>query len=80
MSSQTVKNKTAGSIQSGGRKLGAGGFGCVVTPPVPCRRSTVKNVGGTKYVSKLIVEKLDKVGLRGIEEEMSVYKIGRAHV
>ena len=75
MSLQTIKNNGSSVNQSGGSKLGSGAYGCVITPPVPCRRSTVKNLSTKKFVSKLIPEKLDKMGIQMINEEMSVYKI-----
>ena len=43
---QTIKNNYQSQkvqmVQKGGRKLGYGGFGCVVTPPIPCKRTSKK--------------------------------------
>ena len=43
----------------GGKYLGSGSYGCVVTPPLPCKSShlskkTFKNTNNRKYVSKII--------------------------
>ena len=35
----------------GGKKLGEGSFGCVITPPIPCKDNSIKN---EKYISKII--------------------------
>ena len=62
--------------QIGGRKIGYGGFGCVVSPPIPCKKIT-KHRNSTRYVSKILTEKLDDIGEDMLNEEMEVYKILR---
>ena len=53
---QSFKRKYNNSFKSkkklkGGEKLGEGSFGCVITPPIPCRNDSIKN---KKYISKII--------------------------
>lgn len=62
--------------QHGGKKLGEGSFGCVVTPPLNCNKknSVNKNSDSTKYVSKLISIK-DKYDYDDIKQELYMNKL-----
>jgi len=77
---KTVKNHYK---QKGGKKLGEGGFGCVITPPILCSSKTSKiskpnlNIVSTKqqkFVSKLITTDLNKIDLEYLNEEKEIYK------
>ena len=61
--------------QIGGRKIGSGGFGCVVTPSVKCKKKIKHD--DDKLVSKLLYGKLDSEGRQALAEEMEVYRVLR---
>lgn len=47
---KSVYNKKSHKLK-GGDKIGEGSFGCVITPPIPCKDNSIKN---KSYVSKII--------------------------
>ena len=47
---KTIYNKKSHKLK-GGDKIGEGSFGCVITPPIPCKDNSIKN---KSYVSKII--------------------------
>ena len=51
ISRQTIKNRSNSSIQKGGKFIGKGGFGCVVSPALKCSK---KDKYTDKMVSKII--------------------------
>jgi len=48
--SKKKRNYKTHNIQKGGDKLGAGSYGCVVTPPIPCNNQKMTK----RFISKLI--------------------------
>lgn len=71
-----IKNKNyTKKNQKGGKKLGEGAFGCVVSPPLQCKKTlkTIKNVNSTDYVSKLISIK-NKYDVEEITHELKMNK------
>jgi serine/threonine protein kinase len=62
-------------VQFGGDKIGYGGFGCVITPPIKC--SSKSKFGTSNYVSKLLPEEIDQMSRLQLEEELYIYKILR---
>ena len=50
-SNKSVYSKKSHKLK-GGDKIGEGSFGCVITPPIPCKDNSIKN--NKSYVSKII--------------------------
>ena len=59
--------------QIGGKKLGIGSFGCIVTPPIKCPKTPSKYLT-QKYVSKLLFQKLGKTDRKDLHTELKVYE------
>ena len=62
-------NKKNQSIQDGGRYLGQGSYGCVVTPALPCDKRTKSNKETKGKVSKIILKSSET-----IDDEINISK------
>jgi len=78
-----TKNKTKKTLQDGGKKLGQGTYGCVVSPPAKCtthhnfRRTSYKV--DNRFVSKLIDFRHNESGFAELNIGQKLIKIDPKH-
>ncbi len=84
--SDSSKGKNNGKItlkQKGGKKLGQGSYGCVISPPVKCQNNTElrKNAFeyNDNYISKIIRTKYSDVAFSELNIGTIVHSIDRHH-
>ncbi len=65
--------KISQNILKGGKMLGKGGFGCVITPPIDCYRKNIDKFLNKKYVSKIVHSETDE-NENDINQEIKVGK------